>query len=600
MTKIKNPKILQSLIVTVFFIIFFISFFRFANADETIYLRNIMILSENIKHLQLFGQYSTGLHGFIFTIPVSLIYLFTGPSVTIATIYNIILTILTIVLLYKIILRLIKNKSDSLSVCLLVLTNYYFFITSTTFLKETQSILSLLIFLYILFFNKSKYKNLFIGLSLLIILDSKEYLFFTLLPAYFLWIITNELTTKNNFRKNILNIFIKFLITLLPSIIWFILMFFTPFIPINMFFATMIGFIKNNFGYVKSTFSYNSISNFVEKQTISQSIQPIINTSINISYIKNIYILVQKIFLPRSFSIISIPKIIIIPAIYSSVIFFKKYFKKNKKELLILPLFFWFYLFIYIIRTSHGRYLIPIVPISYFFYILYLTNINKNKKTSLNILLLSLIFSFIGLYFEYKYILIKFLINIIIISLTFLLLKKQKFKNQITFLIVFFISFFSLGTALFSSYSIGQIGQFFRWGYNGESYKITQLFNNDEKVLFNSIENWSELPYFYRKDTNADPEWHWELANWVPKKYMLKIGNQKNTFNFNWETNEELKNKIIENKIDKIAIIKSTIPYYKFPMQEKIEELKTLKWIKLLKIESLKNKNIYIFKVIHE
>lgn len=736
-----NKKYLLIIKIIILLIFLSLSFFRFANADETLYLRNTIILSENIKNGQLFGQYSTGLHGVIFNLPVALIFLITGPSVSIATIYNLIIATITIVFLYKILFKITHDTQISQLTCLLVLTSYHFVNIIPSFLKDIHVILSILIFLYILIFNNHKYKQFFIGISLLLILDAKEYVFFVLLPVYLIWLSINQLISNNKIYKKILNIIIKFLIVLFPSIIWLFLMFFTPFIPINMFVASTIGITNKN--SIKSNFLPTYVTNFVNFQintptpsiklptttptptptpievdknikiqilnatniknqatllrekliqlkfkniTIGDSNQKSIENQINTKsqlttasayFQKNLsnfpatfssnlkdtsnfdivfvigtklnlipaakpttkiinptatptviliekiatptptptpasketnifqkiskYCLtyINKILLPRSFSFIAIPKIIIVPALYSSILFFIEYSRRKKIiPPLILSLFFWIYLIIYVLRSSHGRYLLPIIPIIYLFYVLFLFQYTKNKKQSIIVLSISLLFFLLGLKFETKYIFIKILINIFITTLTLLLIIKRNFKQQLIKIIIFILATFSLGTAILSSYSIGQIGQFLRWGYNGECKKIVSYFNNGETVLFNQIEDWNELLYFYRKDTSANPEWKAELANWIPKKKLLKLGNTKNTYIFTWKTTKSLKQQVDKNQIEKIAIIKSTIPNYEFPMQEKIEELKTLKWLKLEKVEQLKNKELYIFNII--
>lgn len=591
----KNIKILFC-----FIILITISCLRFANSDETEYLRNTIILSENIRQGQLFGLYYTGLHGFLFNMPLSIIFLITGPSVFYATFYNLIITTITVILIYKIFNLITKNKNISQLVTLLIVTNYHFINQIPSYLKDIQSILSIIIFLYIFLFNKSKYKNILLGLSFILILDAKEYVFFIIAPSYFLFTIISAFLTKQKITiEKIKYIFKKNILIFIPSLIWILLMIFTPIIPSNPFLNAIIGTTKNK----------NYITNGIEIETAKQYVNN--NKYINLStFLKtkqdNTTKLFQKItnttcvyfakiLSPRSFSFISIPKIIIIPAIFYSFIFFKKH-KKNKK--IILPIFFWAYLSTYILKPSHGRYLLPISPMIYYFYVLFLYNANKKPKRSQIILLCSILFFVLGLGFEEKFLTIKIIINSILIILTIISIKNIKIKKyDINKIIIIGICVFSTGTALMSSYSIGQIGQYLRWGYNGEIKKIISYFKPNETILMNNIENWNELPFFYRKDTNIHPEQYWELDDWVPKKYMLRKGEKNNTFNFTWTTKEELKEKIEENNIQKIVIIKSTLPDYSFPMQNKIEELKNMEGIKLETIKQLKNKYIYIFNI---
>ena len=61
---------------------------------------------------------------------------------------------------------------------------------------------------------------------------------------------------------------------------------------------------------------------------------------------------------------------------------------------------------------------------------------------------------------------------------------------------------------------------------------------------------------------------------------------------------DQFRTEIQKNKIDKLVLIYSTIPDSKLPMQQNLKEFKKFPWLSILKTVKLKNKNMYIFKVL--
>ena len=95
-----------------------------------------------------------------------------------------------------------------------------------------------------------------------------------------------------------------------------------------------------------------------------------------------------------------------------------------------------------------------------------------------------------------------------------------------------------------------------------------------------------------------DPEWKWELKGWVPKKDMLKIYSPGNTFTWNTSDMEDFKDRIKDNKVDEVALVRSTIYDISFNEQENMSLLFTQGFLEYKEKIGLKNKEIYIFNVV--
>lgn len=649
-------KLALFLIISIFIFYFVFSFFRNASADETEYLHETIVMTEVLKKGEWFGNYATGLHGFLFKLPVALIFLFTRPSIFIATLFTIFLSVISCWLFFKLLYKHLKLGYWALGGIFLLATNSIFFISSLTFLREIPVLFTVLLFLYAVFSKKNRW---LIGLTLLLILDAKEYVFFMFAPAFVLWIIFEEYLLNKKITFNLIkNVIAKGITGFLPSIVFLIFMFSSGIIPLNMFNASILGLTKSGTTWVSSQFSTSaattnlmgneaiqivqipvktitisgtSPTNLLSTSVPSQNISVfLINTSISLDssfksftafnivntiftyffsiFKMNIIIFINlilaylgKILYPRTFSFIAIPIIIIIPSFITSIYLFKEWVNKKQTKLLILPLIMWMYLLIFILRVSHGRYLFPIAPIIFIFFILFLKGCIKKLNIVKKILIITFIFIIGTFFFESSYLIFKIVLNLILFSslVCFFYIKRHnKWQNSIanTFIIIIF-GFSTLLSSIAFSYTQGQISEYRKWGSNKEIERILSYFDEDEIIWINGIRTWDHLPYFYRKDLNYNPQWKWELEDFILKKHLLITPKEKNTYIFTTIELSDFKEKIQNNNIDKLALIYSTISDSEFPMQEKLTELKKQEWLKLTRKIKLKNKILFIFSV---
>lgn len=611
----KQTKIVITIIVINFIILSIIAHFRFAIYDEKLYLHETVMMSEVIKQGKWIGNFGVGVHGFIFKLPIALLFIITGPSIYLATIFHIFLASITVWIFYLILIKNIKIKKWSILILLLFISNYSFFSWSLTFHREIPVIFSLILFTYNLI-NKNK-KILLNSLLLLLVFEAKEYVFFTILPPLFIYL----LFINKKFLKTIKNFFLL----LLPSLIYLYLMFNSSIMPVNMFNASLLGFTKNSFSYqIKNTLpqqtlsdlstysNYNiSFSLYKEVSEIKLYNNGVPQTNL---FKKALTILLfisgylEKLFYVSTFSFQGIPIIILIPSLITSIFLFKKW-KYKRPELLFLNLFYWFYLFIYIIRTSHQRYILPIIPFNliffYFFLELTLQKYQQFKPYFKKILCFSSATTLITLLYQNiddnKHF-FNIFSTLIILSLYFLLFYKRKYKNVLMILIVTSVLVFSLFINIYSMSTKNQIYKSNLWGINGEADKIAQLVKPEDIIFIDcksgSNSEFTYLVNIFRKNNYLPIEWHWKLDKKKINRELDQISTKPNFYyNISLENFRKFEINIKENNINKIILLKSEIKDEKFPLEEYIEILKNEKWVKLDKIEQLKNKELYIFSV---
>jgi hypothetical protein len=208
------------------------------------------------------------------------------------------------------------------------------------------------------------------------------------------------------------------------------------------------------------------------------------------------------------------------------------------------------------------------------------------------------IFVIAGLCFESTYIVPKIILESFLLS-TFWMLYSLRNNHRILkrFLKILIVASISLGmffTYLAFSYRIGQIGNYVKYGYNKQTRQISTYFEKNEKIWVNEYTS-IDLLRLYREETYIDPEWNWQLKDWIPKSTLLKTYSKKKTFEFPIENIPLFKVKVHENDISKIVIIKSEKE--EFLYQEYAEVFKDEKWLRLEETVDLKNKVMYIFDV---
>lgn len=573
-------------------------FFRFPVHDETIYMQETWLMTESLKSGKWIGEYGVGLHGFLFKLPVALIFLITGPNVIVPTIFNYLIALASLFLMFKVSKQVLK--SDLLAIASVILLAFSFeFVRSTpTYLRELPSLFSVLLFTYLYLKDEKKWK---LGLSLLLILDAKEYMFFVIGFSYFLIQLTIFLKDglKNINWKSLKDLFLDYVIVFSPSFLFIILMFTTSLVPVNMFLASLMGLIDKGLKWNASQFSTDlGTNNVVNSGDVKQIFQITYNSGI--AFLQYVFDIVNtilnyigKLLYPRSFSYTSIPRILILPVIFIGIFKSKKWLKNNPK-ILFLFINIAVFLVIFLLRNSHGRYLFSISPFIFILLTLFIFEMTKNVKMTIFVLTISWIVEVSGLYFETSQSIIKMFLSLVILFVflfTFYISKKEsKYLEYSTYLCVLLIGSISLFSSLYFSYSQGQIHESRKYGYAFESSTSSKILSNYDFVYINDNPTASLLPFMLR-ETYLNPGWKWNLSSKIPKSSYLKYYGHDRVKLVSNIPFEDLKSNL--NSV--LVIFDSKYLNDSFVNENTIPSLIQNPSFKLLEKIELKGKDMYIF-----
>lgn len=574
--------------------------FRNLTLDDDFYLLETSIMTEALKRGEWIGHYATGVHGFLFKLPVALIFLLTEPSLNIAVISNILIGCASIYLFYLILKKYFPNTLYPLGGVLLLFTNFQFLLHLPTYMREFPAVFSLLLLFYLLCEKKSYW---LIGFSLLLTLDAKETVFFMILPGLLIYIL---ISSWQGYTLQTLKLIIKkSLQVLIPSIIYLLLMLFTSVIPLNTVIFTLIpGVTEGGVEYQMKHFEMKAAVQSIARLKTPEAATvytylPFEEKGGNF-FMRAFTLLigyVGKLLYPRSFSFLSIPKILFFPALFTSIVMLKDYVKRKKNILVALALVMWSFVFVFVVRQSFDRYLFPITPVVVLFFLIFLRDIVKERRVYIWILIISSILSFLGLIFEPDYVIIKLVLNIVVIVLLILYLLINKKFPTIYFYVLVVIGALTFCVISFYYYTLGPLRQYMNFGVDYEVEKVVNQFDDEDIVLMNDP-GWGLLINVYRGNLQYNPEWKWSLREWVPRKKNLRMFDDVNTYVIEKENSEEDMEMIERYGIDKVGIVVSNLKDVQFPFEDRLEEYMKSDMLKLEDTAGLKNKTVYIFKVI--
>lgn len=568
--------------------------FRNATLDDDLYLWETSIMTEALGRGEWIGDYAVGTHGFVFKLPVALVFLLTGPSLEIATVWNILLACVSLYLFYKILKEYFPKGIYPFLGTLLLFCNFQLILNLPTYMREIPVLLGFLVVLYTLVKQKPYWLT---GLAMLLILDGKEYVLFMIAPALAIYVLIKEWKGFN--LKTIWETVKGGIQMFLPTIVFFVIMIFTSIIPVNMYALSVIpGVTEGGVEYQIEHFS-------VEKATTNRIEEdaPEIQKDVPIEKeeVKSVFTVIMsyigKILYPRSFSFISIPKMIFFPALLTSILLFSNFIKKRDYTFVSFALILWSYILVFVLRASFDRYLFPILPIVVYFFVIFIKDLVKQRKKFVFVLGITTLLTVAGLFFEVDYVVIKIILNTIILFLyiAYLLLhKKVKIMSSILFVALSMITF---SVIAYFFYANGQLYYYRLWGKDYEVKKVVEYFDEDENIMINDP-GWNMLINVYRGDNRYNPEWKWEFKDWVPRKEGLKSFDRHSAFQ---PTGISIANDVraVENyDIDKVALIVSTLDDYSLGYEHKLERYMSADWLLLEEVIPLKNKDLYIFDVI--
>lgn len=595
--------------------------FKFIETDESLYYWETMVISNTFHFNDWFGSYDVGSHGFLFKIPVAILFNIFGYSLNIPIYFNILLAVSTCFLLYKFFQQTLKNSLLAFLSSFLILSSYSLLPHYGLYYRDLPLLFSCVL-LFIAIFKNSN--SILIGFIFLLILDAKEYFFFVSFPVYCAWILLEKISIVKNkkYATYLFQTVKNIAIALLPSLIYLLLMFTTQVIPMNMGLVRALNLNASTKTFIQRLpISANKISSkpsidkhhksTVKKQiylsdslNVQKSIKEVRDNKSN-QVIHYLSAFVNKLFYHKMFSLQSFPFVIIVFAFWYSL----RNVSLINKKLLFYKILFYLFTFSYLLLFNYYRYYIPVLPIVILFFSLLIFSDNVKKYNFKILISISIVLTLIQLiFFEQQNIFPKLLIHsivlLLLISFSFQNIYKDKNKRILIYSIfVIFYSLVSITSSFYISYTSASIKRYSYFGENCEYKKIASYFDTNSKYWFNG--NKALIKYFHQnKLTSRSVRYHnfTILKDWIPRD--RKPYNPSNVISY---PNPQLESLARINKIDKIAFLEFSKPELIInPSDVNFIDcrvnLKTLiqpipSWWKLEKKVYLKNKILYIFDV---
>jgi hypothetical protein len=600
-------------------------YLSYYTGSQAYYLRETITITECLKDFQWFGNEGVGLHGFIWKLPLSLVFIITGPSVIIAGIYKLIIGLLTIHIFYKLSILLFKSEKWSALATFFFISSYLFLRQLTLYDPDSFLVLFLLAFIYSIFLN-NKY---IIAILLLLILDSKEYAFFIVYLSMMIYIMLfDNAVISNSFLSNILFKIKKIIIISIPSFLFIFLMFFTSIIPINSFLTNFLMLKENKKNTYTIQLPVKPSTNIRSMNRASQIKDDELNELIKHAknkddeeefnfnhYIKasiktvfssfpiakDIYPYFIKSLGDKIFTIFTFPKMFQVFAFFGIL-----FIILNKKSIFKG----WYFLIIYFLIFSSAfvligkmtRYYFPILPIAILFVIYFFINSKKYLKLFLFSILISLFFTYLGFIYEsliLKEQLIIFIILFLILGLLLYPKFKIKYSDNVFFFFIIVFGLFTSMMQMYGNYKYDQMKMTLKYGYVMEMDRISEFIPDDQKIILLSQYGY-HLVNFYERNRIEKPEWKWKLPSYIPKKQLLKT-NETLIYPYSMIKNivndsKKLKKFIVDNKINYLYYI--DFEFHKNSKYEKlINSLNNQCIIELKEKHILKSKILSIYEL---
>ena len=158
----------------------------------------------------------------------------------------------------------------------------------------------------------------------------------------------------------------------------------------------------------------------------------------------------------------------------------------------------------------------------------------------------------------------------------------------------------SLGVAATASLLLpGQLGDFLPFGYNMESGKILSECSMEESIWLNDGEC-GDLVRFYRGEYAEAPEQYCRVLQTLPARETVLHPYEMRTHSFAWTDTEAFRRQAEERNISRISLLVSELADRKFVMQDRLQDLNKADWLVLEKTVPLKNKTLYVFRVVEK
>jgi hypothetical protein len=254
------------------------------------------------------------------------------------------------------------------------------------------------------------------------------------------------------------------------------------------------------------------------------------------------------------------------------------------------------WLAIYILRASHGRYLLPIVPAIAVIYVYFLFEQKLTLKQKKIIFIGTVIYVSFGIYFETSYVVPKILLEFGILTL-FLTVFLKPYLLHVKYLLISLLVAGSIATAILFSFVQGQIYGSLNFGINRNAKQIAELLPEDGRYWINSSKNHALISAL-NNETYLNPEWKWRLHEIVPIRDSLKTLGEQQSFTFAVGDMERFIRNVEVYDIQKVVMISTWDDQDSYPYQEFLLEFLSQPWLELEERVELRGMDVYIFNVI--
>lgn len=565
---------------------------RDAVRDDALYLQDAAIMAKCLSDGRWFGDEPVGLHGFLFKMPAALIFMLVGPNATAATLVTILFAMLAVWLCFRLMWRVTDSRRWATTGALLLVASYHFLDTLPTFLREIPALLALLFLIHGLVLRKGHW---WMALGLFLILDAKEMVYFMVLPGLCAWIIWEGL--RNREMKTAM---IRLGLCFLPLLITIVPMFFTGLIPLNPRVPFIMGLHE---GGISQAFHWKFTAVHFPSGLMPGAW---VNPSAAVDAVATwLWSLLVQIFGPKGFSLVSIPKFIIVPAVAMGIRLQNRWIKSPLPSLTVLPFIAWPYLAIVTITRSSGRHLLPILPILLIFFMLFIRDgIEDSQFFKLTVIATSVTVA-LEIIFPHPQQLMNAIIQAMVLILFwayyFTTRAATKLHAYTSILLVGAIAVSTAGSAIVASYLLpGQIGRALTWGHLSEIRLTAKYVPPQTPVWVNAN---PLLTSFYTHQDFLPPKLekkYYKHFFRIPKSNRLKRSTPQLIHSFPCKSPQAFLRRIRKKNIATILLTVSTSPNkkFRFQHQELYDYFRNDPNFTLRYTIDFKNKQLHIFKVV--
>ena len=586
--------------------------FRDARKDETLYLRESAIMADCLRAGQWFGNEAVGVHGFVFKLPAALLFLLLGKSVYAATAVTVVLATLCTLLTFRVLRRLLNADTWALLGTWMLITNFQFIRLMPTYNRDIPALLSMLLFIDALLSRRNRW---IMGLILLLILDTKEYMFFMCLPAYGLWIVVDEWMHRAGRAtgESLRRVLARGVAAILPAVVYVVLMTCTGVIPLNMFLAKVLGLVDAPAANtavaqfrptVATTNLWTGTTLAPLRMAATATGAPTAKSSSFIAAVSTVLPYIDKVFHPSLFSFDGLPKPVALPALAMSVLLFARWRRERNTERMALCFLLWVFLGILFAMASYPRYMQPVFPLLIAFFLAFLRDGLSRPRFAGWVLLTTVAYAAFGLYFEQtglwkKIVITDLMLASLIVAYAWLHLKPRRPTLFPQYSIPFLFGLFTLAISLWhtGTHPLGQVRNYRLFGASRECTRILSEFGPADRFWVNDA-GWKSLLDFYTDQRPESPEWEGDLEPWVPKKGLLHHNNDRRAFDFWYDDIVDLHKRIREHNLNTIALVVAEHDTERFAYQRQLRRFQEARWLELDRTVPLKNKTLYIFRYV--